>query len=317
MVHPAGGRRQEVHLLHGCWGWKEYFAPLGINVSGHVQTKGMKEHGHDAIHMFRFVRRGHLHRPVAEPLPPQRFPAEADDIILLGKHFLASPDFSQVTLFCPAAAMRGLKGRPAATPPAVLPERARQEYARAAEAIAKRPWSMLDASTFLRQLSEGVPFGGPPEVRWVFATPDDALHLGFHADALSSDDLLFVKKEPHQVTVRSSRPKCAKALPAPAARAVGRVAAAEAAPAAAAAAAEAAAVAAPAAEAAPAAVRGTLKRPAAARGGGRVTLPPQMLGQLGCPKCRRAPNGCAACRSAAGLVRVGCSEWRCRVPDGS
>ena len=85
--------------------FKEFFSSLPVSVSGHTQTAAKTKAGEEAVHVFRFIRRCDLNlQPGQELVTTYNDPAHPHDIVMLNKHYLASPAFSQdAQVFCPAA----------------------------------------------------------------------------------------------------------------------------------------------------------------------------------------------------------------------
>lgn len=55
-VNPTGNRVLKCETLHGVHNWKQFFAPLGLEVAGLVSTK----HEPEANHSWRLLRRADL-----------------------------------------------------------------------------------------------------------------------------------------------------------------------------------------------------------------------------------------------------------------
>ena len=93
----AGGRDVHSELLDGSWNFKDFLAPLNIQIKGVASTS--KE---DAAHVWRLVDRSLLtqagfqesaievHHPDWQNLPPV-----GSDVILLTKTYMHSPNYSQ------------------------------------------------------------------------------------------------------------------------------------------------------------------------------------------------------------------------------
>ena len=60
-VKPMRGRRQHVEQVRGSYDWKGFFDNLDVSVSGHTQTKDKTLANLEAVHVFRFARRGDMH----------------------------------------------------------------------------------------------------------------------------------------------------------------------------------------------------------------------------------------------------------------
>ena len=175
-VVPRKGRKLVVEHVEESLDFKKFFEDLEVNMSGHVQTHKMGIEGLEACHVWRFVCRKNLNWtgdvqtawPDLEPHP--------SDVILLVKHHIDDPSYSQEPLvFCPHVNFQKLGRGPVSHGRHVgLSYRQQRGFTKTAEKIAQRPWLMTDASEWLQGWLERVKHDNytdcsPPDISWAFS----------------------------------------------------------------------------------------------------------------------------------------------------
>ena len=142
-VTPQSGMEVLAQRLPAVFDWSSFFDNLGVKMMGHT--------GVGSQHVWRFV-----HRSSCAAVPISPTVGDPRDIIFLAKDYMRSRILSQAPfVFAQASQMEALNY---VLPIAVaqrhtLSERVLQDYRKAAQVVAEKPWQMLDAQNYLETLA--------------------------------------------------------------------------------------------------------------------------------------------------------------------
>ena len=169
-----GYMKQKIIRLCATWDWRELFATLELNVSGHTSTKGKLDAGETACHVFRFVLRKDLHTTCLKDVtsiaaPTTNWPSLEEnprDVMLLIKNYISSNTLSQApTVFCRVVLYAKLALadlRLGTSMP--LTTMQKNELEKTAKYYEKTPRRLHRTASYLRGLiaCDGTPCGEPP-----------------------------------------------------------------------------------------------------------------------------------------------------------
>ena len=119
-VKPLRGRSQHAQILTGSFDWQDLFAAMGNIkglITGHTQTQRTRERGEEAVHFWRFLKRGSVQ--IGTPIVGwPGYPEQADDVVMLIKFYVSSAETcDQLKVFLPAAVLAKLPTKPDKMPP--------------------------------------------------------------------------------------------------------------------------------------------------------------------------------------------------------
>ena len=143
-------------ILHSVRDWKDFFNGALVKMGGMGQSVG-------SAHAFTFIKRRDYHSDThGEPTKDPSFsdPESPDDVLLLVRKYIHSPELSQPPLVAiPATRVAVLKSQPA---PRVLPRgqynKAQQDALKASAAqLEAFPFYLTKAAAYLRGLASGSP----------------------------------------------------------------------------------------------------------------------------------------------------------------
>ena len=161
-------------ILESVRDWRDYFNSAQVKLGGMGQSVG-------AAHSFVFIRRGDYHADTyGEPTSEFSDPTSPNDVLMLVRKYMHSPELSQAPLVVmPAARLALLRSQP---PPRVLPREVYStEQAKSLEKTAKMleefPYCLTRAAAYLRRLA----YGSPPST---------------HAVVVPTPTLLFPTRRP-------------------------------------------------------------------------------------------------------------------------
>ncbi|CAJ1370296.1 unnamed protein product [Effrenium voratum] len=211
-VKPREGRELRVKKLEAAIDFEEFFSSLQVNVSGHTQTHSKSKQGEEAVHVFFVQLRKNISKSwrdrIASSFPDT--PSE-NDVILTCRHYLASDQDSQdPCVWVPDTRMRALQATApdSLAPRRSLSERQAKEFSKTAVAIAKPPWNMLKASSYLSNLVKENTQGGGPHwkplpVDWALAGhPPESSAASEPADAISPEEMQWAVRKPAAVAAK-------------------------------------------------------------------------------------------------------------------
>ena len=142
-VTPQSGMEVLAQRLPAVFDWSSFFDNLGVKMMGHA--------GAGSQHVWRFV-----HRSSCAAVPISPTVGSPRDIIFLAKDYMRSRSLSQAPfVFAQASQMEALNFvLPIALAQRhILSERVLQDYRKAAQVVAEKPWHMLDAQNYLETLA--------------------------------------------------------------------------------------------------------------------------------------------------------------------
>ena len=154
---------QHVHHLHAAWDWTSWLDELPMQMHGHCATAKQKKDNQEAVHVFRFMLRSDVDEMCWSEAKADSteiitawpaLPPDADDVIMLNKAYVASPEISQVpVVFCPAIFLQTLDPSNIKMADSVdLSGRQKKELAKSAEYFAREPLGLSRSATFLQSL---------------------------------------------------------------------------------------------------------------------------------------------------------------------
>ena len=142
-VTPQSGMEVLAQRLPAVFDWSSFFDNLGVKMMGHA--------GAGSQHVWRFV-----HRSSCAAVPISPTVGSPRDIIFLAKDYMRSRSLSQAPfVFAQASQMEALNFVLPITLAQrhILSERVLQDYRKAAQVVAEKPWHMLDAQNYLETLA--------------------------------------------------------------------------------------------------------------------------------------------------------------------
>ena len=142
-VTPQSGMEVLAQRLPAVFDWSSFFDNIGVKMMGHA--------GAGSQHVWRFV-----HRSSCAAVPISPTVGSPRDIIFLAKDYMRSRSLSQAPfVFAQASQMEALNFVLPITLAQrhILSERVLQDYRKAAQVVAEKPWHMLDAQNYLKTLA--------------------------------------------------------------------------------------------------------------------------------------------------------------------
>ena len=198
-VKPRDERDLEVLQIQCAIDWQSFFVPLGVEMSGHTQTKRKTENHEEAIHVFIFQKRSNMDpehaRKIVETFPQEQ--ASPDDVILSCQLYMSSDGDSQPPcVYIPASRWQNLDTDAPKTLCGRKPfsDRQHKELKKTADIVSQRPWQMSRAASYLRGLlAQDVAADDvkPPPMEWALRGTRNELSYVEPASALLPEDLEF------------------------------------------------------------------------------------------------------------------------------